>query len=96
MAASSRRRSSRMAASKMALMSSLRLNVLSRLSTSGEASASASMSSASAPCCEEVDEGELWERSLKMRSKTAFSVLVIVERLDDWGLGFSKETSGLV
>ena len=83
-----------MAASKMALRSSLRLNDRSRLSTSGEASASASMSSTSAPCCEESGDGGVWERSLKMRSKTAFSVLVIVERLEDWGLGSSKETSG--
>ena len=94
MAASSRTRSSRMAASKMALRSSLRLNDLSRLSTSGETSASTSMSSTSASCWEESGEGGGWERSLKMRSKTAFSVLVIVDRLEDWGLGFSKETSG--
>ena len=46
-----------MAASKMALRSSLRLNDRSRLSTSGEASASASMSSISAPCCEESGDG---------------------------------------
>ena len=68
-----------MAASNMALRSALTLNDFSRSSTSGEAEASASMSSASAPCC----EGGFWERSLKMRSKTAFSVLVIVERLED-------------